>query len=187
MASQEWIDANDIGYNYLKPNAFRMNFHNIPKVSYFCQTATIPGVSLGSAVQPNRYLDVPIVGDKLVYDHLQIRFIVDDQLKNWQELITWIEGIGFPDSNSQFNDLRKSGAQKTLSTQLTEFNEESGVYADATLTILTAKNNPYMMFTFEDLYPIAVSSIDFESTIGDIQYATASATFAYKGSSFVLL
>lgn len=187
MPNQDWIDANDIGYNYLKPNAFRMTFHNIPKVSYFCQSAQIPGVSLGSAVQPNKFYDVPIVGDKLTYEHLVITFIIDDQLKNWQELTRWIEGIGFPDSHKQFNDLRLSAAQKPLSVVTTPLNEESGVYSDGTLMVLTSKNNPFMMFTISDMYPISLSSINFESTVNDIQYATATAAFAYKDLKFTIL
>lgn len=187
MPNQLWIDANDIGYNYLKPNAFRMVFHNIPKVSYFCQSVTIPGVQLGETKQANKFYDVPVVGDKLTYDSSSIRFIIDDQMKNWLELMGWIEGIGFPDSHEQFNALRRSGTQKTLAPKLTKLNEESGIYSDATLTVLTAKNNPFMQISFEDMFPISVSSIEFDAAISGIEYATATAVFSFKNYTVTVL
>jgi len=187
MANDLWLEANDIGYDYLKPNSYRMIFHNIPKVSYFCQTATIPGVNLGSATQPTKFLDVPVVGDKLVYDPVTIQFIIDAEMKNWQELHTWITGIGFPNDHQEFNDLRASGTQKSLSQKLTKLNEESGVYADATLTILTAKSNPYMTVTFSDIYPIALSAIQMDATITEVNYLTCNATFMYKAFSYYIL
>jgi len=187
MPSQEWLDANDIGYNYLKPNAFRLTFHNIPKVSYFCQSVSIPGLTLGATKQPTKFYDVPVVGDKLVYDNVNITFIIDDELKNWLELMGWIEGIGFPDSHQQFNDLRKSGTQKSLSTKLTRWNEESGLYSDATLNVLTAKNNVFMQISFQDMFPIGLSNIEFNATNNEINYAVATATFDYKNFEVSLL
>lgn len=188
MANDLWIESHDIGYNYLKPNSFRMSFHNIPKVSYFCQLANIPGLNTAFAEQATPFLDVPVVPDKLVYDPLTIRFIIDDQLKNWAELHEWITGIAFPNTRSEFNDLRASGTQKSLSTKLTKYNEESGIYADGTLTILTAKNNPFMSVYFKDMFPISLSSIEMDSTLAnDIQYLTATATFKFKSFAYTVL
>lgn len=176
---QTWIDETDIGYDYVKPNGFRMSFHNLPKVSYFCQTANIPGFTMNPAMFPTPFHDLPISGDKGAFEQLRITFIIDAELRNFIELRNWITGIAFPDSNQQFIDLRNSGVNKPL-FKLNKFNEETGLYTDATLVVLTGKNNPYALLSFNDIFPIAISGMDFASTIGDIQYLVASATFEYK-------
>ena len=52
--------------NFLIPHRFRMTIRRIPNVVYYVQEFTLPGISLGSAIQPSPYIDIPIYGDKLV-------------------------------------------------------------------------------------------------------------------------
>lgn len=181
MPSQAWLDANnDLGIDFLKPNAFRLQFHNIPHVSYLCQVANIPGFALETAIQPTRLIDMPLAGDKGQFDELTVSFLIDSKLKNYTELLSWIIGLAFPDTNQEFTDLRASGKNKSLSTTITPFNEESGLYTDASMTILTGKNNPFAVVFFEDIWPTRISGLPFDSAISDIQYLTATASFKFK-------
>ena len=41
--------------NLLQLVAFETNFQRIPNVNYFCQKVNIPGMVLGSAVQPTPF------------------------------------------------------------------------------------------------------------------------------------
>ena len=54
------------------------------------------------------------------------------------------------------------------------------MFSDATLTLLTNKNNPVAEVKFEDLYPVSLSSLDFSQEQTDVQYLKASTDFAYK-------
>ena len=53
-------------------------------------------------------------------------------------------------------------------------------YSDATLTVLTNKNNPILEVRFEDLFPVSLSSLNFSQSAEDVQYLTATIDFRYK-------
>ena len=50
--------------DYASPIQFRFKCTKLPEVEFTCQTANIPGISLGSGTQPTSLVDVPIPGDK---------------------------------------------------------------------------------------------------------------------------
>ena len=54
------------------------------------------------------------------------------------------------------------------------------MFSDATLTILSNKNNPIVEVRFADLYPTSISSLDFNQGATDVEYLTVQATFTYK-------
>ena len=91
-------------------------------------------------------------------------------------------GIGFPKARTQFSSFRKDESS-TFPTPDAVNNKPTGVqamYGDATLTIMSAKNNPVMEVRFSDLYPVALSGLAFDQQLTDTTYLTATATFTYK-------
>jgi len=54
------------------------------------------------------------------------------------------------------------------------------MFSDATLTILSNKNNPIVEVRFADLYPTSISSLEFNQGQTDVEYLTVQATFTYK-------
>ena len=54
--------------DYASPTQFKVTIIKLPKVEYFCTTANVPGISLGSTVQPTPFKDVPI---PVSYTHLR--------------------------------------------------------------------------------------------------------------------
>ena len=54
------------------------------------------------------------------------------------------------------------------------------MFSDATLTILSNKNNPIVNVTFRDLYPVAMTALDYNQGATDVEYLTASVDFAYQ-------
>ena len=77
------------------------------------------------------------------YENLEITFLVDEKLTNYIEVHNWMVGIGFPQSRTQYGNLRTEGDQISPS-QGKEAGQEgiSGMFSDATLTITSATNNP---------------------------------------------
>tara|TARA_B100000287_G_scaffold347884_1_gene335918 strand:+ start:334 stop:603 length:270 start_codon:yes stop_codon:yes gene_type:complete len=72
--------------DYASPTQFKFTIIKLPKVEYFCTTANVPGVTMGSSAQSTPFKDVPIPGDKLEYDTLNIQFLVDENLENYREI-----------------------------------------------------------------------------------------------------
>ena len=81
----------------------------------------------------------------------------------------------FPKDYKQFRDVARSG-QDRFQQQMKIVN----LYSDATLFILTSKNNPNIEIRFSDIYPISLSGLDYNQQESDINYLTSNVTFAYK-------
>ena len=174
--------------DYSSPTQFRFLINQLPKVQYFTTEANIPGITLGDGVMNTPLKDIPILGDKLTYDDLNISFIVDENLENYIEMHNWLTGIGFPKDRSQFSTFRSTTSNVATTTRgeskdigdVRATTPELAMFSDATMTILTNKNNPVVECRFADVFPISLSSLDYSQNQTDVEYLTASVTFKYK-------
>ena len=174
--------------DYADPTKFAFKIPKLPTVEFFVTQANIPGVNLGDSIFPTPLKQIPVQGDDLTFDNLEISFIVDEKLTNYRELHQWLVGIGFPKSRTQFSSFRKDESQtfptaESVKGDVTNPGKPSGVqamYGEATLTVLTSKNNPIMEVRFSDLYPVSLSPLQFDQQLTDTTYLTASCTFTYK-------
>ena len=181
--------------DYSSPTQFRFILNQIPKVQFFVQTANIPGISLGEAVIPTPYKDIPYVGDKVTYENLSIQFLVDEHLENYIEIHNWMIGLVFPKSRQQFTDFRSttsntSNAASVAQTDIGKVGKpvaERPLYSDATLSVLSNKNNPLVECRFSDCFPVSLSGLDYTQQVGDVEYLTASVDFRYKLYEIVTL
>jgi len=174
--------------DYADPTKFKFSITKLPKVEFFTTAANLPGINLGEAVLPTPFKQVPVMGDDLTFDNLEITFLVDEKLENYRELHQWLVGIGFPKSRTQFSSFKKDEATTfPTPTGVTGDSRNTGtpsgvqaMFGDATLTIMTSKNNPVIEVRFSDLYPVALSGLAFNQQETDVTYLTATATFTYK-------
>jgi len=191
MTTTKALDRQPTKFDYAEPTKFRFGVIKLPKVEFFCTAANIPGISLGNASQPTPLKDIPIPGDKLDYDNLNIQFLVDENLENYREIHGWLTGLGFPKDTEQFRNLQNAGSDRFPTTKNVGVNNElgrvrkavqddGGLYSDATLFVLSSKNNAALEVRFRDIYPVSLSGLDYNQQETDIQYLTANVTFAYK-------
>jgi len=174
--------------DYADPTKFKFSITKLPKVEFFTTAANLPGINLGESIFPTPFKQIPVQGDDLTFDNLEITFLVDEKLENYRELHQWLVGIGFPKARTQFSSFRKDESStfptaESVKGDVTKSGVPSGVqamYGDATLTVMTSKNNPVMEVRFSDMYPVALSGLSFNQQETDVTYLTATATFTYK-------
>ena len=174
--------------DYADPTKFKFSINKLPKVEFFTTECNLPGINLGEAIFPTPFKQIPVMGDDLTFDNLEISFLVDEKLTNYRELHQWLVGIGFPKARSQFSsfksensDVFPTGSQvkgETTSTGVPTGTQS--MFGDATLTVMTSKNNPIMEVRFSDLYPVSLSALQFDQQLTDTTYLTATCTFTYK-------
>ena len=152
-------------FSYLSPIGFKFSLNNFPEVNYFCQSANIPGISLSTIPIGLPLKDIEEPGDNVSYEELTIRFVVDENMKNWLSIFDWITALGFPTP-----ELQKE-------RQLLKQNME--LKTDAVLTVLTSNMNAQMNFKFQECFPINLSAIQFDSSLTDVEYVTADVSFRY--------
>ena len=195
MAQTYAIDRQPTVLDYSSPTQFRFMIHQLPKVEFFTTAANIPDISLGELVIPTPYKDIPLDGDKVTFDNLTVQFIVDEHLENYSEIHNWLIGIGFPKSRQQFTTFRSttSNTSNTAGKAGTDIGKvgqsvaDRPLYSDATLTILSNKNNPLVEVRFSDCFPVSLSGLDYTQQVADVEYLTASVDFLYKLYEIVTL
>ena len=156
--------------NFLSPIGFKFNLTKTPKVNFFCNSARIPEIVLGTAVQASYLKDIDIPGDKLQYGDFSLRFIVDEELENYMSIHNWLTGMGFPSTPKEY---------KNITTDQKGKRDGDEVYSDGTLAILNSNYNTSAIIRFEEMFPTSLTSLEFEAGDTDINYFTAEATFKY--------
>ena len=166
--------------DYADPTKFKFNIVKLPKVEYFCTQVNLPGISISDNYsQPTPFRDIPLPGEKLRYEPLSVTFLVDENLENYQEIHGWLRGIGFPGGHKEFKNLLSGGSDRFPTSKGSTPNQ-GGIFSDATLNILTSKNNPVTEVRFNDCFPISLSSLQYNQQATDTDYLTATVTFEYK-------
>ena len=177
--------------DYADPTKFKFNIIKLPKVEYFCTHVNLPGINLADNYeQPTPFRNIPLPGEKLQYEALTMTFLVDENLENYQEIHGWLRGLGFPGGHEEFKKLLDSGADR-FPTSKSSVLPDAGrskfgapntgaIFSDATLNILTSKNNPVTEVRFSDLFPISLSALQYNQQANDTDYLTATVTFEYK-------
>ena len=181
--------------DYSSPTQFRFLINQLPKVEYFTTEANLPGISTGDGVFNTPFKDINILPDKLNYEDLTISFIVDENLENYIEIHTWLTSIGFPKDRSQFSDFRSTTSNMSTKTRgeskdigdVRASTPELAMTSDATLTILTNKNNPVVECRFRDVFPTTLSGLTYSQNQTDVEYLTASVNFKYTIYEIVTL
>ena len=164
--------------NYMSPLGFKLILTKTQKVDFLCQSANIPQISMGTAVQPTYLKDIPVPGDKVLYDDLNVRFLVDEMMENYLAIHKWITGLGYPESLGQFSQLKKDD-RRTDARVSDAADSRYFEFSDATLQILNSNYRPSVLVNFKDAFPTSLSTLDFDVTTRDYAYFTAEVTFKY--------
>lgn len=169
------LTRNPSNLDLLQSTKFRLTFDRLPGLTYFCQTANFPGVSLTEVLRNTPFVDLYAPGEKIVYDTFNATFIVDEDLRSWTEVHDWIRGMTFPTSFEEYARLSEqaAGSQIGLNTNL------KPQYSAATLTLFTNKNNPNFRLKFVDMFPTSLSTIILNTQDTAEVIVTADATFRF--------
>ena len=160
--------------NFLSPTGFKFVLKRAPKVAFFGNSANLPAISMGTAIQSSYLKNIDQPGDKVEFGDFNFRFLVDENLENYLEIFNWIRGLGYPESLKEIYDWQDDVENFPQPDQ-----SQLNLYSDATLQILTSSNNPNFKIMFQDMFPVELSTLNFDATSEDVAYFTAEATFKY--------
>ena len=155
--------------NYLSNISFRLTMEDSPHLTWFCQAVNVPGVSIEGIDVFTPHATVPYAGNKVSFEELSVRFIVDEHLKNWIEIYDRIIALGLGEGTENYRLLK--GAS--------DLTPRGGTVSTIVLSVLTSGMNPQMEFHFSEAFPISISSLEFNSSATDVEYFTATAGFRY--------
>lgn len=151
---------NDLKYNYLPENAFVLNIDVIPNVSFYCQEVSIPQITTDSIDIPFYGTNHKVQNNSTDFGVLDVTFILDEGMLAYEELFRWVVAQN-PNSSNPLND------------------KYIGLVSEATVHITTANSTANRTFQFTGLFPVSVGTLNFRTTMTDVQYLTCTASFAY--------
>ena len=156
--------------NFLSGVGFKFNLTKFPKVDFFSNSARIPELNLELTTQASYLKNIDVPGERLSYGDFTLRFLVDENMENYQSIYDWLTGLGFPETTKEFAEIIKDKDGQR---------DPKEAFCDGTLRILNSNYREVGKVKFNDLFPISLTSLEFDATNTDVQFFTAEATFKY--------
>lgn len=148
----------------LQPTKYTFIIPEMSNLIYFLQTVNLPGVSTSEVPVETPFSATFRHGDKLVYEPLNMTFLVDEELRVWEDTYNWFKSQTFPKDYREYSKI--NGVKRKI-------------YYDAILTINTNANNPAIRIKFFDCFPVSLSEIMFSTADSADNNMTADVTFRY--------
>ena len=159
--------------NFLSPVGFKFVIGRTPNVDYFCQSASIPEVSIGVREIPTPVKDYSVPGDKMTFGDLNLRFLVNEDMDNYFEIYKWLKGLTNPKSQADFQKYINTVDEKGRSSQFMK------TMSDARLLVLNSNYNSIATINFYNIFPTSLTTLEFDASATDINYFTAEVNFRY--------
>lgn len=142
--------------NLLQPTKYSVSFPEISDTIYFCQKVNLPGVQVSELPHVTPNLDLFVAGTKITYGSFDIEFLVNEDLTSWLYIYNWIKGI------------------------TTDMNYRAYPKVQAILTIYSNQNNPKFRIKYNDIFPLNLSDIEFDTTLSAEDHLISRASFRFN-------
>ena len=162
VGGAEWYKEQPSNRNFLNPIGYLLKLEKFEGVDFFCQGANVPDISMPAIEVGSPFRSLPIVpGGGVSFGDFAVRFIVDEDLKNYNSIHKWMRDNGNAD-------------------QMARTTPEKDIYTDGQLHIVTSQYNPAFVVEFRSLFPVSLTNLQFDATISDVEYITAEVTFKHQ-------
>jgi len=155
--------------NYLASNFFRFTLPRVSTLTYFAQSVSMPGIQLSPVEMTNTLGRAnQFVGGRFDHEPLVVQFIVDEETLNYQEIFNWMKKIANYDND----------------TNIIAIDQKDKFVSDANIFLTNSAFQEKQVVVFKNAYPIALSGIQFSSTLNDNEPIIASVTLNFETYSF---
>jgi len=128
-------------------------------LQHFAVSANMPGVNIAEVSTTFRNLSGYVPSDHISYDALNVRVAVDENMHVYDEVFSWLSSC-------------------TTSNILPVH--------DIVLNFLTSKFNITRSVSFKNVFPVSISSIEFNVQNTEVDYAYIDVGFRYDNFTFDL-
>jgi hypothetical protein len=154
--------------NYLTPTGFKITISrtDYPNLQFFAQQVQHPSMDIGvTEVGRPRLASLPFTGDAIQHASVNMDVILDEEMKVYEELYTWME--------------RLVNEPHTLPT-----GDGTASYNDIRVSILNSNNNPIRTIQYVNAFPIMIGDITLAAT-SEEQFITFPASFRFDYFKFL--
>lgn len=162
-ARESFLNKYDINSNILETSKYIFVTHNLPFLNFFAQSVQTPSISTNEVFQDTPYSIIYRAGDKLMYEPLTATFLIDEDLKVWEEIYNWMRGYTYPTTREEYRAQAKKG-----------------IYADMSILFLKNSHESNLSFRLHDCFPTSIGPINFDSTADAGTVMTTDVTFRFS-------
>ena len=165
MSTKSTLTTN---FNYLQPTGYKVVIDRkyYSNLEFFCQSFQHPGMTMGSVEVPfKRIGSIPLPGDKLTFSEVILTILLDEDMKSYTELYSWLEDL----TDKNYTSAISSNRSDTLSPS----------QADITVGILNNKNILTKSILYKDCVPTQLGDLNFQSIAGGESFLTFPASFRF--------
>lgn len=162
--------------NFQSPLNFEFRINRLTDFNYFIQKINVPSLTLSPAggAGANPFTRITYPGDHIDFGELSIDFKIDEGMRTWYDIYSWIRGLGFPENYDQYKKFTDIDGKTNPVIGITD-----PLYAEGILIINSSQNNPLIKINFVNIYPTSLSDLSFDTRETDVMYVTSTATFKY--------
>lgn len=154
--------------NYFDSSKFKFVIKRSPHLQFFAQNVNLPEMNIAPVQQATPFVDIKYSGDKITYEPLVVTFKMDEDFKTYISMYNWFRGLGFPDDNIQYANLKNENPFLG-----------GGRQVDVSIVVLNSAMNGNFEFVFKDAFPIKLGSFTFSTTNQTAVNPTLDVAFAY--------
>ena len=170
--------------NTLLSNHFKFTLEALPDLTFFAQSFNVPAVTGVAVPRETPFRRINEVADHLTFGSFDVSYKVDAAFKTYYSLYWWMCGYGFPRSYEEVAAFRAARAERTANPRplIRELEKTT-----ATLYVLQPDTNSTVVtIRFEDVFPITLGELRFESTDSEPLEVKCQVTFACNGFDVIL-
>ena len=164
MTTESFLTTIPPNSSFLQSTKYTFIIPNLPFARYFCQSINLPGISSNEIEVATPFSNTYRHPTKLSYEVFSISFLIDEEIKVWEETYKWIVSLTRPESYNQY---------------IKNKDKEASPYQDGMLTINTNANIPNLRIKFKNVFPVSLSGIQFGTTVSADETPKADVTFRY--------
>ena len=169
MTTESFLTTIPDNTSFLQSTKYTFVIPNLPFARYFCQSINLPGVTSNEIEVATPYSSTYRHPTKMAFEPFSISFLIDEDIKVWEETYKWIVSLTRPESNKQYVKYR---------------NKDASPYHDGILTLNTNANIPNIRIKFKNVFPVSLGGIQFGTTVSADNTLTADVTFRYDTFEF---
>ena len=157
-------------FNLLQRNNYKIVINRLPATLFYTQTLKTPEVFFPPIEVPSPFIQLNYAASQLKFSNLEFDFKVDENMQNYREIFTWMQGLGSPEDNQQYIDLKYTNNK----------DKNKGLRSDISVQVITSSNIPNKEMYFRDCFPVSLSGLSFETRNLTVNYLSATVKFSIR-------
>ena len=156
------MNCSEVSYNNLQSNSFTMTIERIPQTIFRVTKCSVPSVQIPPPEVAHPGAPQYFPGSVTVFDSLTIEFLIDEDLKNYEEMFNWIT------------------QQRFLSDVVPNLDGGPPLVSDGAIITMNNNSAPNKVFSFKNLFPVSLGSLNFDTTVDQPTSVVCEAEFRFS-------